>query len=358
MLEYRGPGRTQRPVSAAAANVEPWPTILRSASRSPVHRQSNLAAHVPGGRARSIAARLERRGVAATYALHDRALANRAARRRFDAAAAPLDDLQRGLIADLDENGFAIVPFADLVADADLVRAVEEQGAAFISRTETALANGGAGASDELRRRPGKEFVVRALSFEGVQLGLDDPWFRACLSTRLLDLANAYLRMWAKLSYVDLWYTVPQADGCGARRIAALASRLRRQAPAQGVPLPERRRRRSRAVRVRPRQPGAGPLRLDLALVAAALRPDPRRAGPAPCRSGRDQDLHRPARDRHPLQHERAPPRRLQHREAARARDGDVLLACIAPRPQPPELRAGAPDARPRMSAPARFAVS
>jgi Phytanoyl-CoA dioxygenase (PhyH) len=27
----------------------------------------------------------------------------------------------------------------------------------------------------------------------------------------LLDLANAYLRMWAKLSYVDLWYTVPQA---------------------------------------------------------------------------------------------------------------------------------------------------
>src|SRR5436309_370327 len=175
-----------------------------------MHRQRNLSARMPAGRTRSIAARLERRGVAATYALHDRALANRSARRRFSAAAAPLDELQRNLLTELDANGFAVVPFRDLVDDTS---AVEEQGAAFIARTEAALASGTGSGSEELRRRPGKEFVVRAHSFDGVRLGLDDAWFRTCVSSRMLDLANAYLRMWANLSYVDLWYTVPQEEG-------------------------------------------------------------------------------------------------------------------------------------------------
>ena len=29
---------------------------------------------------------------------------------------------------------------------------------------------------------------------------------------RLLDIANAYLGMWAKLEYVDVWYTPPVED--------------------------------------------------------------------------------------------------------------------------------------------------
>jgi hypothetical protein len=176
-----------------------------------MHRQRNLSARVPGARARSIAARLERRGVAATYALHDQVLANRSARRRFGSAPPPVDELQRNLLTRLDADGFAVVPFADLVADPGLNAAVERQGAEFIEETERALA-GGPG-FEELRRRPGKEFVVRAHSFDGVRLGLDHAWFRACISDRMLGLANAYLRMWAKLSYLDLWYTVPQTEG-------------------------------------------------------------------------------------------------------------------------------------------------
>ena len=177
-----------------------------------MHRQTHLAEHVPG-RARPIARKLERSGVAATYALHDRLLANRTSRRRFAAAPPTLDELQRNLVAGLDMNGYAVVPFTDLVADVDLLAAVERQGAGFISQTETALASSENGGAGQLRRRAGKEFVVRAHSFEGDRLGAEDAWFRACLSSRMLDLANAYLRMWAKLSYVDLWYTVPQAVG-------------------------------------------------------------------------------------------------------------------------------------------------
>ena len=37
----------------------------------------------------------------------------------------------------------------------------------------------------------------------------------------MLDLANAYLQMWAKLSYVDLWYTVPQ-DTSSERKASQL----------------------------------------------------------------------------------------------------------------------------------------
>ncbi len=113
----------------------------------------------------------------------------------------------------------------------------------------------------ELRRRAGKEFLVRAHSFEDVELGLDDAWLAACISPRMLDVASGYLRLWPKLSYADLWYSIAQPEATDTRRVAALAPRLRRQAPAEGVPLPPRRRRGSRAVRVRPGEPAGRPVR-------------------------------------------------------------------------------------------------
>jgi ectoine hydroxylase-related dioxygenase (phytanoyl-CoA dioxygenase family) len=35
----------------------------------------------------------------------------------------------------------------------------------------------------------------------------------------MLDLANAYLRMWSKLEYIDLWYSPPATDA--AKRVAS-----------------------------------------------------------------------------------------------------------------------------------------
>lgn len=178
-----------------------------------MHRQTTqLSKRVPG-RARPFARELERRGVAATYALHDRILSNRNARRRYATTPSPLDETQRALVAALDADGFAVVSLDDLLGDADAAAAVLRQGDAFIETTEQALAAERAGEASDLRRRAGKEFVIRANSFEGVRLESADAWACACLSSRMLDLANGYLRMWAKLSYVDLWYTVPQAPG-------------------------------------------------------------------------------------------------------------------------------------------------
>jgi hypothetical protein len=156
----------------------------------------------------------------ATYALHDRVLSNRRSRKLYASAAPTLDDVQKRVVEAVESEGYATVPFEEIVTDEALRAAVREQGADFVASTERGLdEEGHDGSSSELRRRPGKEFLVRAHSFEGVRLGLDHAWFRACLSSYLLDVANTYLQMWSKLSYVDLWYTVPQAEG--SERVAS-----------------------------------------------------------------------------------------------------------------------------------------
>jgi hypothetical protein len=165
-----------------------------------VHRTKTRFA----ARVNHFATALERRGVRATYELHDRVLSNRSARHRFEAAPPELDDLQRRVVSELEADGYSLLAFTDLFPEDDW-RAIDEQASAFIAHTEAGLA----GEGDGLRVREGKEFVVRLHSYE-VELGDDDPWFRTCASRRMLDIANTYLGLWSKLEYVDMWYSVPQ----------------------------------------------------------------------------------------------------------------------------------------------------
>ena len=155
-------------------------------------------------RANGVAKALERHGIRATYELHDRVLSNPKSRRLFEQDSPELDDVQRKIVADVDESGFAVVSFEDLFPT-DHWRDVEAMRDRFVSETEADLAAGG----DNVRVREGKEFVVRLHSY-GVDIGPDDPWFRATASRRLLDIANTSLRMRSKLEYVDVWYSVPQ----------------------------------------------------------------------------------------------------------------------------------------------------
>ena len=156
--------------------------------------------HVAGG--------VERRGVIATYEVHDRLLANRASRRRYAQEPPALDGVQMSVVAGLREEGYASLPFSELVPDAAVWDELESDGARFIEETEAALAAEREGAESKLKRRTGKEFVVRKYSW-GAGLGLDDPWLRLAVNPRLLDVANAYLEMWSKLEYLDVWYTPP-----------------------------------------------------------------------------------------------------------------------------------------------------
>jgi len=172
-----------------------------------VHRtRTRFAARV-----NRVASGLERRGVVATYAVHDRLLANRASRRRYAGRAPALDEVQRGVLDRLHEEGYASLPFSELVPEPAVWEELEANAGAFVADTEAGLAREREGGGSELRRRAGKEFLVRKYSW-GVELGLDDPWLRLGINPRLLDVANAYLEMWSKLEYVDVWYTSPAGD--------------------------------------------------------------------------------------------------------------------------------------------------
>ena len=156
-------------------------------------------------RADRVAKAIERQGIRATYELHDRFLSNRTSRGHFGEAPPSLDDVQQSILSDVREQGYSVRSFQDVFSDAGLWGEIEEQRDRFVASTEADLAAGG----EHVRVRPGKEFVVRLQSY-GVEVGPADPWFRAVASQRLLDIANAYLEMWSKLEYVDVWYSVPQ----------------------------------------------------------------------------------------------------------------------------------------------------
>ncbi len=160
-------------------------------------------------RADRVAKAIERQGIRATYELHDRLLSNRTSRERFAEAPPRLDDVQASILADVRTHGYSLRSFRELFPDESHWRALEAQRDGFVASTEADIAAGG----EHVRVRPGKEFVVRLQSY-GVELGPDDPWFHVAASHRLLDISNAYLEMWSKLEYVDVWYSVPQpAEG-------------------------------------------------------------------------------------------------------------------------------------------------
>jgi len=166
-----------------------------------VHRtKTHFAARI-----NHVATALEKRGVRATYTLHDRVLSNRSSRRHFAGSAPELDEVQRRIISQLSDDGYCVVPFSDVIGDSSAWSAIEGQASRFVAETEAGLSGDG----EALRVRAGKEFVVRLHSY-GADVGLDDPWFAVCASHRLLDVANTYLGLWAKLEYVDMWYSVPQ----------------------------------------------------------------------------------------------------------------------------------------------------
>jgi Phytanoyl-CoA dioxygenase (PhyH) len=173
-----------------------------------MHRQKTKLAR----RVHRVALAVERRGIVATYELHDRVLSNRASRRRFAGRPPQLDDVQRSILERLRQDGYAVVPFGDVVPDQSVWVELEAEASGFQAETEAALARESEGGDSELRRREGKEFVVRKYAY-GVELGLDDPWLRLGYNRRLLDVANSYNGMWSKLEYVDLWYTPPLAAG-------------------------------------------------------------------------------------------------------------------------------------------------
>ena len=90
-------------------------------------------------RVHRVASGIERRGVVATYELHDRLLANRASRRRFAHGHPQLDETQERILSRLRDEGYATLPLAELVSDEEVRGELEESAARFVHETEDAL---------------------------------------------------------------------------------------------------------------------------------------------------------------------------------------------------------------------------
>ena len=125
-----------------------------------------------------------------------------------------LDKIQTKIVSDLEREGYSVVDFAELFPEPSIWAEIERQGSVFAAETDRARAEG----DPRIKVHAGKEFVVRLHSYDS-EVGFDDPWFRACTSRRMLDVANTYVGLRTKLEYVDLWYSVPQEEG--ARRVAS-----------------------------------------------------------------------------------------------------------------------------------------
>src|SRR5690348_15980534 len=114
-----------------------------------MHRtKSRFAARV-----HRVASGIERRGVIATYELHDRLLSNRGSRRQYARHPVTLDGAQQEIVERLRREGYATLPFSDLVPNQDIWNELEDDAARFRADTEAGLAAESEGADSALRRR-------------------------------------------------------------------------------------------------------------------------------------------------------------------------------------------------------------
>jgi hypothetical protein len=174
-----------------------------------MHRRNRLGRMAKRGRRVPVvgtaAHLLVRTGVRTTYRLHDRLLSNPEARKRHQEKPPELDDLQQEVLARLQEDGIAVVRFHELF-DPQLWDDLSRSAADFANTVE----------QDGAAPKEGKKhYLVRAYAPGPTQLDPDNPWLRLGADPRLIDLANAYLGLWSKLSYVDQWYTVPDPEAAG-----------------------------------------------------------------------------------------------------------------------------------------------
>ena len=151
----------------------------------------------------------EQERLVSAFEREEREGANEDSRRLLAAEPPVLDDVQRELAGRLSSDGIARIRFDELFP-AERWPELEAHARTFTNEVEERLA------ADPTRKRGKAGFLERRYD-RGVEIDPGDPWLRVGLSARLLDVVNSYLGLWAKLTYLDQWYTVPMPDGAARR---------------------------------------------------------------------------------------------------------------------------------------------
>ncbi len=137
-------------------------------------------------------------------------LRNPASRRHFKAQNPPLNETQQEILQGLRQRGIAFSSFNDVFADSNQWERLRRAANCFADSEEVCDAVQAYREKSETSK--GKNYLVRR--FAGCPtIDANDPWLSLGLDARLLDLVNSYLGLWAKLLYVDVWYTIPISPG-------------------------------------------------------------------------------------------------------------------------------------------------
>src|SRR5438105_12170926 len=121
------------------------------------------------------------------------------------AATSVLDDVQQGVGDGLRRDGIATVDFRELFGSDELRDDLQADVQEFVRETEARL--------DELRARDDrKAYIVRRFP-TSTRFRFDHPLFRVGLSSRVLDVVNAYRGELTELVGTDHWYTIPDPEG-------------------------------------------------------------------------------------------------------------------------------------------------
>ncbi|HEX2397764.1 MAG TPA: hypothetical protein VHI73_06460 [Solirubrobacteraceae bacterium] len=157
---------------------------------------------------------LDRSRLQARYHLH-RSLTNGASRRSLAREMPALDAVQERVVERLRADGLATVSFDELVGDRGLWRELSREVEAFAEEARRRVPPPGERAQEK------EDYIIRGAALSSRPIPPRAPFLRYALCGRVLDVANAYLGLWSKLTYVDQWYTAPSprdADRVASQR--------------------------------------------------------------------------------------------------------------------------------------------
>jgi hypothetical protein len=152
-----------------------------------------------------------------SYRVHDQVLSNPPSRELFAQHRPALDADEQKVMQELEAQGYSMLPVWDFFGEDDGFSwpECEKHSRKFIEKTEAAIEK-----RKEKEAKKGKkkglgkgDYIVRLFGKDVPTLDMSDPWLRLGINDRMLDIVNSYFGLWAKLTYVDLWYTPPAQPG-------------------------------------------------------------------------------------------------------------------------------------------------
>jgi hypothetical protein len=124
----------------------------------------------------------------------------------FQQNLAPLTPAQERVVSDLKSSGIAFAQIDELLLDQDAMLWTELQKTInqWLDRPDVATPE-----RPDPSARHWKDYILRYHG-SGAQIPANCPLLRLGLSGSILNVANGYLGLWSKLSYIDAWNTMPE----------------------------------------------------------------------------------------------------------------------------------------------------